>query len=66
MTHQRPLAFLDFATLVAVSLVLLTIAGWLEYANSVSGVGFMDPERAVAVALATDTGLADDNLSSEH
>jgi len=63
MPRIRPLAFLDTAALVALSALLLAAASWTRLAVPIPGTAMVDPDRAIAVAFADDTGLADDELS---
>ena len=66
MNPSRPLAFLDSAALLALSLALLAAASWTHVYAPVEGSGYFDAEAAVAEALQTDTGLSDDELSIER
>lgn len=66
MNAHRPLAFLDSAALLALSLALLAAASWTHVYTPVEGAGFLDAEAAVAEALQADTGLSDDELSGDR
>ena len=63
MNPTRPLAFLDSAALLALSLALLAVASWTQVYAPVDVTGFPNAEAAVAEALQGDTGLTDDELS---
>lgn len=65
MNPSRPLAFLDSAALLALSLALLAAASWTHVYAPVQGANLLDAEAAVAEALQADTGLSDDELSGE-
>ena len=63
MNLTRPLAFLESAALLALSLALLAAASWTQVYTPIHGDGLMNAEAAVAEALLMDTGLSDDELS---
>ena len=65
MSHTRPLAFLDTAALVALSALLLAAASWTHLVVPIPGTAMVDPDMAVAVALAEDTGLDEEAEAAE-
>jgi len=66
MTRIRPLAFLDTAALIALSAVLLAAASWTQAGAPLPGTAMVNPDLAVAVALADDTGLVRDDVSETN